>query len=199
MPRATCRCGQVLSVPVVGPDRVICPKCSSRVRVRRDAIGAGDGDGFIRFLCTCGRRLKVRADAAGTTQQSGRCPDCHQVVPVPSSSSGDDLRLKGGGPDSPTEELDEDDLAALNLWSDRHSGDGQGKGEAEPRPPSTEAGHGADADADSEVLPPPAPIAVESAPVKRAEAGLRVCTRCGRPLHLSAVACRECGAPAPRR
>ncbi len=37
MPRATCRCGQKLTLPVNGPDRVICPKCSAKIRVRQDA------------------------------------------------------------------------------------------------------------------------------------------------------------------
>ena len=45
MPRATCRCGQVLSVPVNGPERVICPKCSARIRVRRDGRRRTRGTG----------------------------------------------------------------------------------------------------------------------------------------------------------
>ena len=31
------------------------------------------------------------------------------------------------------------------------------------------------------------------------EAGLRVCPRCGKPVHMSATTCRECGSPVPRR
>jgi hypothetical protein len=37
-----------------------------------------------------------------------------------------------------------------------------------------------------------------AAPVK-VEAGLRVCPRCGRPVHLSAEVCRQCGASVPKR
>jgi hypothetical protein len=36
------------------------------------------------------------------------------------------------------------------------------------------------------------------APLK-VEAGLRVCPRCGRPVHLSAEVCRQCGASVPKR
>jgi hypothetical protein len=42
-----------------------------------------------------------------------------------------------------------------------------------------------------------------SAPINpstvKAEAGLRVCPRCGRPVHLGAIACRECGTHVPKR
>jgi uncharacterized protein (UPF0212 family) len=41
--------------------------------------------------------------------------------------------------------------------------------------------------------PSPAPSTV------KIEAGLRVCPRCGKPVHLSAVVCRECGAHVPKR
>lgn len=176
MPRATCRCGQKLSLPINGPDRVVCPKCSAKVRVRRDAPSVGPGDGFFRFDCACGRRLKVRAEVAdASTPLTGKCPDCGRVVPVPTSfppSSGSGpLKLKGHGPETPTEELSADDRAVLERWSATH----------EPR---------------AAVEPAEAPAPVASL---KAEAGLRVCTRCGRPIHLGAVACRECGAPAPKR
>jgi hypothetical protein len=191
MPRATCRCGQKLSLPVNGPDRVICPKCSARVRVRRDPPNVGPGDGFVRFNCPCGRRLKVRAETAGAaTPLAGKCPDCGRVVPVPttfSSSSTSGLsKVKGHGPETPTEEMSPDDFAALEAWARPHLGHGPAEGEktAVSLEPST-----------TPLSPPPA---APSAAVK-AEAGLRVCPRCGRPIHLSAVACRECGAPVPKR
>ena len=187
MPRATCRCGQVLSVPAVGPDRVICPKCSARVRVRRDS--PGEGDGFLRFNCPCGRRLKVRAGADDVTQLSGKCPDCGRIVPVPASSSASDveLKIKGLGPESRTEELDAADLAALDRWTETHLG-------APPPPPPPVVAPEDPALAETGALP-----AVSAAPAVKVEAGMRVCPRCGRPLHLSAVACRNCGAPAPKR
>ena len=173
MPRATCRCGQILSSPVNGPERVICPKCSAKIRVRQDAPKVGPGDGFIRFHCPCGRRLKVRAEA--TTPDvplAGKCPDCGRVVPVPTQpgSNSGPLKLKGHGAETHTEELGPEDFARLESWA---------------------AGHLARAAAAA--MPPPARASV------KAEAGLRVCPRCGRPIHMSAVACRECGAPVPKR
>jgi ribosomal protein L32 len=33
----------------------------------------------------------------------------------------------------------------------------------------------------------------------KTEAGLRVCPRCGKPVHLSSIVCRECGAHVPKR
>lgn len=187
MPRATCRCGQKLSLPVNGPDRVICPKCSARVRVRRDPPRVGPGDGFIRFNCPCGRRLKVRAEAADPlVPQAGKCPDCGRIVPVPTagqvSTSSGPMGLKGYGSETPTEELSPEEYAALERWSASHLARNS------PAPvPLTPA-------------PPPAPpVATPAPPTTRVEAGLRVCPRCGRPIHLSAVACRECGAPVPKR
>ncbi len=180
MPRVTCRCGQVLSVPVNGPERVICPKCSARVRVRRDP--PPEGDGMVRFLCLCGRRLKVRPGAPDDGPMAVKCPDCGQVVEVPTpSSSGLDPSWRANDPESPTEDLDEDDLALLDQWTSKHLG----VSTSPPPPP-----------------PPPVvalPVAEPPAPPLKAEAGLRICPRCGRPLHLSAVACRNCGAPAPKR
>ena len=35
-------------------------------------------------------------------------------------------------------------------------------------------------------------------PVLKMEAGLRVCPRCGKPLHMSATVCRACGEPVPK-
>ncbi len=193
MPRATCRCGQVLNVPVDGPERVICPKCSSRIRVRRDTpppagaeSGAGaEGDGFIRFLCPCGRRLKVRADSSDDAPESGKCPDCGRVVPVPGSSSSDSALKpsRASDPESPTVELDADDLAFLDRWTSKHLG------VPEPAP----------APAAPAAAPPDPGLLPTLVSSVKTEAGLRICPRCGRPLHLSAVACRNCGAPAPKR
>ena len=185
MPRATCRCGQKLTLPVNGPDRVICPKCSAKIRVRQDAPKVGPGDGFIRFHCPCGRRLKVRADEnTPTASLAGKCPDCGRIVPVPTQtgSHSGPLKVKGHSAETPTEELGPEDFTRLESWAASHL-----------------------ARAAAAAMPPPAhnatptmPPAVAPATVK-AEAGLRVCPRCGRPIRLSAVACRECGAPVPKR
>jgi hypothetical protein len=204
MPKATCRCGQKLSLPVNGPERVVCPNCSARVRIRRDPAKVGPGDGFVRFNCPCGRRLKVRTDAlGGAMAQAGKCPDCGRVVPVPSSlllsgspapsSSSGPLKLKAHGAETPTEELNADEFAALERWAASHLAKGL---MPSPSPSSARVPARAEdeePDTETAVAPPSVPQSV------KVEAGLRVCPRCGRPIHLSAVACRECGAPVPKR
>ncbi len=192
MPRATCRCGQKLSIPVNGPERVICPKCQARIRVRKDlpdpSAIPGTGE-FIRFECLCGRRLKVRAVSGAELPQAGKCPDCGRIVAVPSHSTA----TTGPSPtarvladsETRTEEMDDNDLAALDRWTQDQ--------EARHRPPTGRV---------SEEVVRPQPqtsnVVVESVSNK-VEAGLRICPRCGRPVHLSAVACRDCGAPVPKR
>ena len=202
MPRATCRCGQTLSFPVNGPERVVCPKCSARIRVRRDGPGdgegEGDGDGFARFSCPCGRRLKVRAGGDAPGPQAGKCPDCGRVVPVPAevlaggrspSSSGLKLKSMGADPESPTQELSAEDIAVLGRWSEGHA--------APPTPEAPAPPPAKNGSPQSTVDHDPAPAV--AAPAVKTEAGLRVCPRCGRPVHLSALACRECGAHVPKR
>ena len=204
MPRATCRCGQVLSIPVNGPERVLCPKCGAKVRVRKDeakekvdgagAGAGGEGDGFLRFDCPCGRRLKVRT---GTDREpapkAGKCPQCGRVVPVPAVSAlGGSLRAKPSHPETPTEEMSEGEVITLDRWVQAHIGGGAAAELESDREPTAVA-------APTFIAQIVEPEPVPAAPPEKAEAGLRVCSRCGRPLHLSAVACRECGAPAPRR
>jgi len=70
-----------MSVPADGPDRIVCPKCQARIRVRRVESPAAPAEEFIRFVCPCGRRLKVRARGS---PQAGQCPNCGRIVPVPS-------------------------------------------------------------------------------------------------------------------
>jgi hypothetical protein len=172
MPRAICRCGQELDLPSDGSARVICPKCKARVKIRRPAAPGQPPDGFIRFRCPCGRRLK--ADAS-TRPTHGKCPDCGRVVPVPSSSQ----PLPSDHPESPTEELSVADQTALDLWSRHHLN----RSANETMAPSTIdlAAQGSDSE------------------VPRTEIGLRVCPQCGRPVHLGAENCRSCGTPVPRR
>ncbi|HWE36201.1 MAG TPA: hypothetical protein VG406_06485 [Isosphaeraceae bacterium] len=181
MPRATCRCGQVLKVPAVGADeRMICPNCGAKVRIKR----RGDkdktnipGDGFIRFLCPCGRRLKVPAD---NPPSHGQCPDCGTVVPVPTSGS---RVLPVSQPaETPTAELDHADRAALEQWSSAHL-----------------LRHGAANAAAVEVVPSGSTAEGPSSPPVRSEAGLRVCPNCSRPVHMGAEACRHCGTFVPKR
>jgi predicted RNA-binding Zn-ribbon protein involved in translation (DUF1610 family) len=200
MSRVTCRCGEVIRVQSdTGPERVECPECGARIRLRRRAASAASSlvggasesaDGFIRFLCECGRRLKVRASGG---QQVGQCPDCGRTVPVP-GSAGAGPAVPGVGrrvdPDAKTADLDRDDLARLEEWSRRHTGRSPGdRGGDDATPtgvPHIQVGSTAYPGA-------PAPS------VASFEAGLRVCPRCGKPVHLSATTCRECGAAVPRR
>src|SRR5690349_14336431 len=114
MPRAICRCGQPLDVPARGEGRVVCPACGAKVRVRRasPASAQGAGDGYIRFTCPCGRRLKV---SAADPPSHGKCPDCDRVVPVPAAST-----AAPGDPEAPTAELSPEDRAELERWAAEH-------------------------------------------------------------------------------
>lgn len=169
MARALCRCGQTLEIPTRGVDHVICPRCEARVRIIRKSkadapsVGPGDaGDGFIRFSCPCGRRLKV---PAADRPSHGKCPDCGTVVPVPADAMPSHASVDA---ETPTEELASADVAMLEAWARSHAGP---KGTAE-----TPDGRS-----------------------RKAEAGLRVCPRCGKPIHLGADACRDCGISVPKR
>jgi hypothetical protein len=195
MPRVTCRCGEKLSVPPESPEYMDCARCGARIRLRRPKPRGNDstGDGFIRFLCPCGRRLKVVAESR---PKAGKCPDCGRVVPVPAATFGA-LSLTGGRSeaDARTEDLDDDDLAELEKWSARHL---TSSGQAEGGPAGTGPVRSVLVATDDEGLGLP-PSTISQASVVKFETGLRVCPRCKRPLHLSADNCRECGMPVPRQ
>jgi DNA-directed RNA polymerase subunit M/transcription elongation factor TFIIS len=200
MSRVTCRCGEVISVKSdTGPERVDCPKCGARIRLRRRAASAASSliggasesdDGFIRFLCPCGRRLKVRASGG---QQAGKCPDCGRTVPVPGSAGAATGAIGGArfvDPDAKTADLDRDDMARLEQWSTRHTG----------RSPGVPGGEDATPTGVPHIRVGSTAYPGEPAPSMASfEAGLRVCPRCGKPVHISATTCRECGASVPRR
>jgi hypothetical protein len=140
--------------------------------VRRGGLREAASDGFFRFFCPCGRRLKVNAAERPT---HGKCPDCGRIVPVPDQSAPPNQRPPGH-PESPTEDLAAVDAAMLDEWSRKHQGD---------------AGS-----------PPPAASSTTlqtTKPTGRIEAGLRMCPKCGKPVHLGAVLCRSCGSPVPKR
>ncbi len=192
MAQAICRCGQPLAVPLngSGSERVVCPGCGAKVRVRvrrsSDKGGHGDApaapeDGFIRFFCGCGKRLKV---SATDPPAHGKCPDCGAVVPVPSqagaSPSGSASNLPPGHPETPTADLGPADLAALERWARDHL---------------ARAANATDNPSTASLDRPPADPA---ALAPRAEAGLRICPRCGRPIHLGAESCRACGTAVPK-
>jgi DNA-directed RNA polymerase subunit RPC12/RpoP len=193
MSRVTCRCGEAITVKSDGgPERIDCPRCGSRIRLRRRnspallRAGAGESDdGYVRFHCPCGRRLKVQA-AGGQT--AGKCPDCGRLVPVPESvwSSPCGTEAARVDPDARTEDLDAGDLAMLEEWSARHTSRSPGAAAVDDATPMAVPGLGFGTGG-----PPPSMV--------KFEAGLRVCPRCGKPVHLSATTCRECGSPVPRR
>jgi len=187
MARVICRCGEKLEVDRGGPERVVCPRCQARIRVRRAQPGEG-GDGLIRFHCRCGRRLKVRA---AERPEAGRCPDCGTVVPVPKPearpaatvplASNAGAARAGFDDDARTQDMDAAELARLQRWAARHGVlPGGGSSTAVP-PPS-----------------PPAEASYSPPPSLKVEAGLRICPRCRRPLHMSATTCRACGASTPK-
>ena len=186
MSRVTCRCGETITVDSSsGPERVDCPKCGAKIRLRRRTSAddpSDQGDGFIRFYCPCGRRLKVRSGGGQTT---GKCPDCGRMVPVPGVGVGGRT-----DPDTKTADLDPQDVAMLQEWTERHTG------------------RSSAADAGPDVTPTGVPHIRVGGPgfteaagpsVVSFEAGLRVCPRCGKPVHISTTSCRECGAAVPRR
>jgi hypothetical protein len=189
MPQVTCRCGEVIDIQPSSPDRIDCPRCAARIRLRRRRRSSGllqgaseTADGFVRFFCPCGRRLKVRASGR---PEAGKCPDCGRVVPVPNSALSDSARMSSpvGESESRTDEMDNADLARIQEWTANHlARSGGPEFDAEATPASVPAfGDGSQ----------PSNV--------KFEAGLRVCPACGKPVHMSATTCRECGSPVPRR
>jgi hypothetical protein len=197
MARVTCRCGEKLKVPADAPDRIECPKCGAKIRLRRptplDDIDAV-GDGFVRFHCPCGRRLKVPTKGRPA---AGKCPDCGRVVPVPESawdSSRPGSKSVPGDPEGRTEELDADDIARLEQWAAPHlakAAPTRSPGEKTTTLVPVMPGAVADTAFINPGTPPNSAV--------KFEAGMRICPRCKKPIHLGATACRACGTPVPRQ
>jgi hypothetical protein len=121
-------------------------------------------------------------------QQVGTCPDCGRVVPVPGSARATTGASAGArvDPEARTADLDREDLARLEEWSTRHTGRSLDDDATPTGVPQIQVGS----------TPYPGAPAPSMASF---EAGLRVCPRCGKPVHISATTCRECGASVPRR
>ena len=122
MAQAVCRCGQPLDIPSGEVSHLVCPTCSAKVRIvrkpRSDAGAAGgnpgsSGDGFVRFFCPCGRKLKVSLLERPT---HGKCPGCGETVPVPPDAAG------YVSAESPTAEMPVADQARLDSWSQKFLG-----------------------------------------------------------------------------
>ncbi len=87
---ATCSCGQVVKASrQYGGQTVCCPACKGEVmmpealpaeRPSTGLSGAVGHDGYIRFACSCGKRIKVSVRQAG---RRGRCPRCDARIRVP--------------------------------------------------------------------------------------------------------------------
>ncbi len=200
MARVTCRCGETLKVTSGDPDRLTCPRCGAKIRVRRSPAQRPEAtepeeDGYVRFNCPCGRRLKVRGDER---PEAGKCPDCGRIVPVPESGWNEATDAspgsKGQSPTHPTartEDMDAADLERLERWASRYKAASNHNQQA-----------GDESTTSHQALSVASPTAMardSSPPVMKVEAGLRVCPRCGKPLHMSATVCRSCGEPVPKR
>jgi hypothetical protein len=190
MARVTCRCGEQINVQANGPDRIDCPRCGAHIRLRRSEVQAKDAgqmaDGYHRFYCPCGRRLKVPVQGR---PEAGKCPDCGRVVPVPASAllaTGSTGNTSPADPEARTEELNTDDLARLERWAARHLSLSTRRED-----PNARAANGGEASAQQG-------LGAGLPSVVKFEAGLRVCPRCRKPVHLGVSHCRECGNPVPR-
>lgn len=121
MSRVKCRCGHhVLFEPAPGVDsvKVLCHRCGSRIRVKikgseHAAQDSRKNDGFIRFFCPCGRRLKVISKIP--LPSHGRCPDCGRTVPVPPQEN---IRVTNPV-ETPTVELSDEEARNFAAWIEK--------------------------------------------------------------------------------
>jgi hypothetical protein len=194
MARVTCRCGETIGVQSSSPERIDCPKCGARIRLRRPEGQAKKtdqpDDGYYRFYCPCGRRLKVPIQGR---PEAGKCPDCGRVVPVPASvlvSSRPAGSSLPADPEARTEELSADDMARLERWAARHLSRSTRRDE-----PDAVASVAANEGVSDEGV---GTSGANLPSVVKFEAGMRICPRCRKPVHLGLTHCRECGNPVLR-
>ena len=198
MARVTCRCGETFKVPSTDPDRLVCPRCGAKIRVRRDPSAP-------RRRTRRDRRrlhpvqLPVRAAAEGAGRDRARGGQVPRLRP---GRAGPRFGLVAGGrpcrprrdssgrarPDARTEDMDAADLARL-----------------EPGRAATWAGR-CPAERRARSAPPrrTRPIDAVAASSDHREAGRARrrgrdrgrpagLPRCGKPVHISATVCRNCG------
>ena len=88
--RFTCSCGKKVKVPAKYAGKTErCPGCGSQVRISEKSGSERETtslesekpkEKFIRFSCTCGKRLKMPEEYAGN---KGKCPNCKKQIQIP--------------------------------------------------------------------------------------------------------------------
>ncbi|OHB68828.1 MAG: hypothetical protein A2Y77_11675 [Planctomycetes bacterium RBG_13_62_9] len=92
--RTACRCGRAIRVTEQYAGRTVrCPNCKQGVVIpdKTDLFGpaapppeVAERNNYIRFVCRCGKRIKVPARYAGRT---GKCPQCGIKLKIPHLST----------------------------------------------------------------------------------------------------------------
>ena len=94
-------------------------------------------------------------------------------------------------PTGRTEDMDAADLERLERWASRHQAASNHNQQL-----------GGESTTSQQALSTVSSTAMAQdspSPEMKMEAGLRVCSRCGKSLHRSATVCRSCGEPVPKR
>ena len=154
------------------------------------------GDGFVRFHCPCGRRLKVPAKGgprrASAPTAGGLSRSLRPRGPRQSPGKNRYQAIPKHGPRKWTP-------TTWPAWKN-----GPRRIWPIPIAPATRATKttslvpvlpGTDPVADTAYINPATP---PNSAVKF-EAGMRICPRCKKPIHLGASTCRACGTPVPRQ
>lgn len=91
--RFTCSCGKRFKVSLAHAGKTgRCPKCGGRVSIPEGAGAKGEAvpveqerprEALVRFMCSCGKRIKAPVSHAGRT---GLCPQCGGQVRIPGKS-----------------------------------------------------------------------------------------------------------------
>lgn len=87
--RFTCSCGKRIKVPAKYAGKTgKCPACKRQLTIPEQSASGSKTTSpepvkgpkqFIRFTCSCGKRLKVPASLAGRT---GKCPNCKRRIQI---------------------------------------------------------------------------------------------------------------------
>ena len=69
-----------ISLPILGSEDFFSNNRNQTETLSLQQLEVQSNDGFIRFHCECGKRVKVPAKFAGKT---GKCPKCEQRIQIP--------------------------------------------------------------------------------------------------------------------